>query len=1634
MSGSNGSRPNRNGSGGNGSAADFAREDALLDAGAVARVGTELGERRDTLTARVYGHAALDGRSVVRLTTAMLGQAEDLTLGFLGFAEPSAATEVGVVRQQALGFPAWALVHDPANGHHALALVKDIEKISRRAKSKPGNAKDGFETLASRLAAAVPHFLPTYYEQAARAFLAAENTTYATSFFTRARVAEQEYGLKIDEDAQAASFLEFALAGALSAKSLTAYGKGLAARCTPEEAYARFRRICVERVAGGLPPYTNMPKDLKRLAKTANLDTAEEDAAVARELLPLSATGKAGVGFWKAYRPALVRAGAADERVRGLLIGMLTTMGNEKANVADALWLELLDSTGAARGLTSPLEELSAQEVPPGGASAWLMRFARHANRGYQTWTYQHPGTPPARGILPLVERMAERLRAEDVELDLCAWKNTDTELIDLCLALGLRVADPGKDFDIDLGQWLAQPYERDLSDVASDLRFRPYLAKEVARLASDHQRASESRNSKQNGTLHNSADRAVSAAGVRGIVSDWLADLAQRTAAAGLADLVPLLDLWLHNSIPSILATNPEAAESVLGLDVAPRLAHALRAGIFDEYGWPVLERACERLVAINPENKHAWTMTSQWPYAILWRDGHAEVLSADSKVLEHQVSVPQSNRIRASEVRFTQGQLLVAWYGWQQSGLYWSGDPLRVFEPPHGYYGSQQEDSLELPWGGRTFGGEPLTVGSADWGSEAGARVASDGTRYWVYARQQEVKGRPFDWHEFDPRTGKRGGLSVPAFFEQGAEDGSTLDRGASWLITADPARAHSPLGQADGLLGGRLRARADGTQIFTGIDGREQIIAPSVYSWSSSVVQALIDVPGSDRRQAVAVGSRLHLVDDGVRRTAELVPGERFPTYARGTACVPPLRFWHFLSVRDEGGSSALRQLTDSQAVALLESAGQAEHEAAVATVAELMPVVTDAGLRAGIAGYATVAGSCQTRIGKLRVQFEAIDSAGRGSSDGESEGPTLSWTQEFQRAWMGLSGGAAGAFSTFDIDTLAALRILARSLTSEPSKADTKKLGEIHYRLWSELAEIVLYLPAIAMRAVSPAFDEKQRSTLLTFFTELDRTGLAASGSALRRLEITADDSTLNPDHGHSFATENGRVLILESTYAPFRGARHRVAWQYSRTGEFGAIPGWTILTEERGLAWPYAESIGGFAEKARDRGAYAVRPEAVVQLSELTGMSALQAAVLLAALPTLAYAKQEGTTAAMEAVLGAKPAAIKAAGARFDSMGGVVAPTRLVSGLLPKSMDDLWDSGPSLDKLVDRWVNFFGHQDPLPEWLRELSEKESSVAIVQALLNEPPASGPNSEDPILLSALPAAVYGLIWLAYVLPVGDPLRGRLPRALARLQQGIASPSFKLHVLHMPAQGFDDLARTLGYSVRTPGEQRIAGPLAHAVGSHGNGNVWLFPSLLSGRDDPALMYLCGACWREDLIAVRVLLDSGLDELVGVSDADKVAASESYFEQDPTRSVPSLVSEVAAKHGVSEDAAAIYLMLLALPDPNDREQARWLGWKPARLKAARAELAATDLVISGTRTRAGRTLFLPGPWFAPDSPLPPMEKWKRQGLGVAEDGRILIGRPLPSVRVSELYRSSWQRIVDGDVPRYDEYSAGNRR
>ena len=240
-------------------------------------------------------------------------------------------------------------MHHPEDGHHALAVVPELDRIARQAKTKPKAALDAYHELAGRLAASVPHFLPIFYEQAARLFLAVENTTYAAQLFGRARTAEAQHGLGIDEDRLDAVFLEFALAGALPVKVLTGYGKELAGRVTPTEAHERFRRLCVRRTAGGLPPSAQAAVELRRLARAAGLTGTEAEQDYLAELLPLPATLRAAPGWWKAHRTALVALARRVPAVRGTLLGLTPPSGDE--GQLTELWLDILEESGATAGL-----------------------------------------------------------------------------------------------------------------------------------------------------------------------------------------------------------------------------------------------------------------------------------------------------------------------------------------------------------------------------------------------------------------------------------------------------------------------------------------------------------------------------------------------------------------------------------------------------------------------------------------------------------------------------------------------------------------------------------------------------------------------------------------------------------------------------------------------------------------------------------------------------------------------------------------------------------------------------------------------------------------------------------------------------------------------------------------------------------------------------------------------------------------------------------------------------------------------------------------------------------------------------------------------------------------------------------
>jgi hypothetical protein len=301
-----------------------------------------------------------------------------------------------------------------------------------------------------------------------------------------------------------------------------------------------------------------------------------------------------------------------------------------------------------------------------------------------------------------------------------------------------------------------------------------------------------------------------------------------------------------------------------------------------------------------------------------------------------------------------------------------------------------------------------------------------------------------------------------------------------------------------------------------------------------------------------------------------------------------------------------------------------------------------------------------------------------------------------------------------------------------------------------------------------------------------------------------------------------------------------------------------------------------------------------------------------------------------------------------------------------------------------------------------------------------------------DDPEALpnrAELAGAAATLAGLAYGLPYGHPLRAVLPAGLAAVRQRLADPGL---VLGLGIEWTDkggptavQLRKAYGLpesgGADADGLTRVGEALVLRPWYSGSEMTLVRPAGLTGADDPVFGLIEGLVGERAgaLTAVRAILGDDLSRAVHAGLGPD--APEGYA-QDPGRSAPELVAEAAAAHGLSDDAAVRYLQLLALPDPTDRNCARWTGWKPARLKRARAELAGTGLVIEAKRSRAGRTLFLPCGWRELKSPALPVEIWK-EGLYPVRGYE----RAVPVLPVPELFHRAWQRVRDGDAPGFEQ-------
>lgn len=83
--------------------------------------------------------------------------------------------------------------------------------------------------------------------------------------------------------------------------------------------------------------------------------------------------------------------------------------------------------------------------------------------------------------------------------------------------------------------------------------------------------------------------------------------------------------------------------------------------------------------------------------------------------------------------------------------------------------------------------------------------------------------------------------------------------------------------------------------------------------------------------------------------------------------------------------------------------------------------------------------------------------------------------------------------------------------------------------------------------------------------------------------------------------------------------------------------------------------------------------------------------------------------------------------------------------------------------------------------------------------------------------------------------------------------------------------------------------------------------------------------------------------------------------------------------------------------------------------------------------MVEATRTRAGRSLFLPGGWAEQSAPRVPLERWKLPLYGETTAEHTPFGLIVPLAPAADLYRRAWQRVQDGDAPRFEELKKARR-
>jgi hypothetical protein len=1618
-----------------------AADQAMLAAGGLVPTSTKLGkaDQVDTVVARAYRHAVLPGRAVIRLVAEGLVAGDELEMATLGFGAGEDRGAVAKERKRALGFPGWALVNDPGNARYALDVVKELKKVARRVKNKPGAAKEGFDKIATTLGKSVPHFLPSFFEEVGRMFLEHGAAAFAATYFGKAREAEAVHALEVDEQHRVDAFLEFALAGAVTTKALSAYAKDLGEHHAPADAYAHFRKLCVQRTLGGMPPWAGMAKDLQRLAKAAKLDVDAEDRAVVAEIIASPALGRAAGEFWRAYRDPIRDLGVKDPVVRSVILNLFP-VGNTYSAELDTTWLDLVEETG---GIASLVGAGDPAVQPTGGRAAWFDKLTAHLARDWKDRRV------PERAFA-LLRRMAPQLIADGAPIAAVGrYQTIDVDLCELALELGVPVAisvDPKRPwitpkFGLDAwASWGDKPERgRDPVLAAKHPVLGPALANAVGEMIGKDSFDTASANK----------------AGFFAAKRAWLENQIAIAERSGLPDLVDTLAQIDKKVKASLFAELPDLHARFAAIDVAPALRKTLHIGIVDELGWPALEAVMKEL---DPDGKTQVTIHGGPPALVCCTKVKLVAVGGAGRLGEHDLVLPPKHEFHSA--RFIGGRFLVVLKeaGSSTAKGYWSTNPTDVFTAPNLYVWSipgLSQRAATTPDGGWLETGKVIYAGDrVFWGSQE--LRAYDGVTAWASDPDDKTK-----WRELSA-AGERGRASWPKVVEDAIDEGWKVDAFATCVLPASTAT--SPIGTRDGLVGTIALYRTD-EATPPNVTHRKLVAigGPSWTAQTSSTYTGLLPLPGAVEPRLLAEYSRYSegtatAIWDPQMQSRGSYVAWKDRGYSRAQAAPLSPIFWHLYSLRDERGSQRLRAITDDDARTLI-AAIVVDDKGDIATRAPepfALPEVSSAELRTGITSVAIVAVKAQQERDRLaRERAPGMAVAKAGSAGIPDQTINLALENFVDRVWN-KDGATWGQIAT--IGEWFANEDRSNRYVYDAANVPQTELDWMHLAVSRSM---------LAFAALAIGTPQEHRKVLAKVFAHLARSLPQAD-----KLRVYSVDG----GHGFPGGSHQGTDLRWHggNAYAVRKRSYNELyrVLEYAPDGAFKPPPAGRIYDEQRIAGIALSADALAELEAAISTGATTWSSDVTARIATGTGLSSSAATYLWAGMPKLHDRSSTFLDKELRETLGLKAAQ---AGLGRDQISGVRDYKRMHALELcarrgvPAMLD-----GTAADALVDAWVKLVGKRVPIPEaliaeadsalsatgqpavWLAMFGAPEESPQlardgvfaldrsgdVIRANSPAPLVGQDKLTDPPLVfdgTVLVAATQYLPFLYAELPVGDPLRAAAARAHEHVLARLVNPSLWLDVgvQYLDDEGAASMGRVLDglageeltnlleniRGVRVPG--------AIVIQTKSRAMLKVNPAALDAKSQSlvdklvAMMSTYGSGYHA---AVKYVRSPGLAQMMArIRDTP---VPDGQWEQNPLLSTPKLVDKVAKKLGVPAEAAALYLQYLVLLWPTPKAIAEYNGWKPKQLADANAQLLKHELIVEAKRERAQRSHFLPGGWEALKSPHPPMESWKLALYGTRDsDGapQPMNQRFLALAPFHAMFEAAWDRIENDDTPRYDE-------